>query len=572
MSFFRSPSIRLALAASRWLWLILVLAGLTAVMTVSQPFIVQRIIDAALAQQSLIPYVLPYLAVVVSVPIVQLLISSIASHSAWNATNALRHATATAIFAQPLDFFRSHGIGELSERIDADSGQLHGVFGEASARLVSTMILVISVGFTTWLIDPLVFVVMMLYLSIGITIIAWSQRDNHHDWEAERGADAALYDTIEESFASVTDIRAVGAESRLHQRLTPRIATLLHTHRTARLRSQVAQLTSTTINAVGWLLAIGIGIWRYQNGTGSIGEAVALLGYVTLLIKPIDEVRGIVQEYQQARGVISRIDELMQPIPFVDGRQTLPSGPLSVRLEQVSYRYPSSPDWVIRDLSLTIPAGTHVAIIGRTGSGKTTLGRLVSRIERAQHGSILLNNIPINDISESSLRNSVGVISQESDIFNATLRDNITCFATGYTDATISTALHDCGLGDWLKLLPDGLDTPIGDGEHALSPGEQQLLAVARIAIRQPGIIVLDEASAHVDPANEQRIATALVNLTNKRTTLTIAHRLNTVYAADLVIIMADGVVIESGVPQQLAATPGSHFATLLATNLTEVL
>lgn len=572
MSFFQSPSMRLALTASRWLWLVLVLASLTAVLTVSQPFVVQRIVDAALTEQTLTPHIMTYLVLAISIPVFQWIMTGLASHSAWNATNALRHATATAIFAQPLEFFRNHGIGELSERIDADSGQLHGIFGEASARLMSTVVLIISVGVTTWLIAPVVFAVMMLYLISGIAIIAWSQRDNHHDWEAERVADAALYDTIEESFASVADMRAVGAESRLHQRLTPRIATLLHAHRTARLRSQIAQLTSTAINAVGWVMAIGIGIWRYQSGTGTIGEAVALLGYVTLLTKPIEEIRGIVQEYQQARGVLSRINELMQPAPIADGTHTLPSGPLSARLDQVSYRYPSSPDWVIRDLSLTIPAGTHVAIIGRTGSGKTTLGRLMSRIERAQHGRIMLNNIPIESISESSLRQAVGVISQESDIFNATLRDNITCFAPGYTDDSISTALAACGLGDWLASLPEGLDTPIGDGERALSPGEQQLLAVARIAIRQPGLIVLDEASAHVDPANEQRIATALASLTSQRTTLTIAHRLNTVYAADLVIIMADGVIIESGAPTQLAATPGSHFARLLATNLAEVL
>lgn len=572
MSFFQSPSIRLALVASRWIWLVLVLAGISAILMVSQPFVVQRIIDAALTQQAFTPYVLTYLILAILVPIMQWGVTGLASHSAWSATNALRHATATAIFAQPLDFFRSHGIGELSERIDADSGQLHGIFGEASARLVSTVVLIISVGITTWLIGTVVFAVMMLYLVIGIAIITWSQRDNHHDWEAERIADAALYDIIEESFASVTDMRAVGAESRLHHRLTPRIATLLHAHRTARLRSQIAQLTSTAINAVGWLLAIGIGIWRYQSGTGTIGEAVALLGYVTLLIKPIEEIRGIVQEYQQARGVLSRIDELMQPALIADGTRTLPSGPLSVHLDQICYRYPSSPDWVIRDLSLTIPAGTHVAIIGRTGSGKTTLGRLVSRIERAQQGLITLNDMPIDTISESSMRQAVGVISQESDIFNATLRDNITCFAPGFTDDAIRTALTTCGLGDWLASLPEGLDTPIGDGERALSPGEQQLLAVARIAIRQPGLIVLDEASAHVDPANEQRIATALTSLTRQRTTLTIAHRLNTVYAADLVIIMADGVIIESGAPIQLAATPGSHFATLLATNLAEVL
>jgi ATP-binding cassette subfamily B protein len=572
MSFFQSPSMRLALTASRWLWLVLLLAGITATLTVSQPFVVQRIIDAALAQHALAPHVVTYLALAISIPLLQWIITSLASHSAWSATNTLRHATATAIFAQPLEFFRSHGIGELSERIDADSGQLHGIFGEASARLVSTVVIIISVGVTTWLIAPVVFGVMILYLIIGITIIAWSQRDNHHDWEAERIADAALYDTIEESFASVADMRAAGAESYLHQRLTPRIATLLHTHRTARLRSQTAQLTSTAINAIGWLMAIGIGIWRYQSGTGSVGEAVALLGYVTLLTKPIEEIRGIVQEYQQARGVLTRIDELMQPAPIADGTHSLASGPLSVRLDQVSYRYQSSPDWVIRDLTLTIPTGTHVAVIGRTGSGKTTLGRLVSHIERAQHGRITLNDIPIDTISESSLRQAVGVISQETDIFNATLRDNITCFAAGYTDEAISAALTACGLGDWLASLPVRLDTPIGDGERALSPGEQQLLAVARIAIRQPGLIVLDEASAHVDPANEQRIATALASLTSQRTTLTIAHRLNTVYAADLVIIMADGVIIESGAPHQLAATPGSHFATLLATNLAEVL
>lgn len=572
MSFFQSSSMRLAIRASRWLWLVLVLAGGTAILTVIQPFVVQRIIDAALTQHALVPHVVAYLALAICIPILQWIITSLASHSSWSATNALRHATATAIFAQPLEFFRSHGIGELSERIDADSGQLHGIFGEASARFVSTIFLIISVGITTWLISPMVFAVMMLYLTIGIVIIGWSQRNNHYDWEAERVADAALYDTIEESFASVTDMRAVGAESRLHQRLTPRIATLLHAHRTARLRSQIAQLTSTVINAVGWVLAIGIGIWRYQSDNGTVGEAVALLGYVTLLTKPIEEIRGIVQEYQQARGVLSRIDELMQPSPITDGTHALPSGPLSVRLDHVSYRYPSSPDWVIRNLSLTIPAGTHVAIIGRTGSGKTTLGRLVSRIERPQQGRITLNDIPIDAVSESVLRQAVGVISQETDIFNATLRDNITCFAPGYTDTSISEALTACGLGDWLVSLPEGLDTPIGDGERTLSPGEQQLLAVARIAVRQPGLIVLDEASAHVDPANEQRIAVALTSLTSQRTTITIAHRLNTVYAADLVIIMADGVIIESGAPQQLAATPGSHFATLLATNLAEVL
>jgi len=572
MQLTQSLTLRIALHRNYWFVAMIGMAASEAVLLVLKPQLTQQIIDAIIQHRDM-QWALGWFAVVaILAPLCAWGTKIIASQSGWQASNAIRTAVGQAIFQQPLAFFRSHGVGELSERIDADSGKLHGVFGSATAQLVSAVVLIVSVGYRTWHIDISVFGALMGYLVLGTALITWTQRDNHTAWEAERVADAALYDTIEENFASISDIRAVGAESFLTNRLTPRLATLLHSLRTARMQSQSAAIGSTLVNAVGWLIAIGIGVWRYQHQLGSIGDAVALLGYVTLMSQPIEHIRGIVQEFQQARGVLQRIEQLRGTDQPNDGTMPLASGPITVTLSNVSYRYPSSNDWVIRDLTLAIPAGHHVALIGRTGSGKTTLGRLISRIESAQQGDVLLNDISITQIATSALRQQVAVVSQEVDLLNATLRDNVTCFAPGYSDQQLIVALHDAGLADWYATLPAQLDTLLGDGERDLSPGEQQLLAIARVLLRQPGLVILDEASAHIDPVSEQRLSQALTVLAHQRTVITIAHRLSTVRAADMVVVLADGQIIEVGNPAILAQQPASHYAQLLATNLQEVL
>ena len=572
MQLMQSLTLRIALHRNYWFVAIIGLAASEAVLLVLKPQFTQQIIDA-ITQQRTMQWALGGFAVVaILAPLCAWGGKIIASQSGWQASNAIRNTVGQTIFQQPLEFFRRHGVGELSERIDADSGKLQGVFGSATAQFVSAVVLIVSVGYQTWQIDISVFGALMGYLVMGALLITWTQRDNHTAWEAERVADAALYDTVEENFASISDIKAVGAESFLTARLTPRLATLLDRYRTARMQSQSAAIGSTLVNATGWLIAIGIGVWRYQHQLGSIGDAVALLGYVTLMSQPIEHIRGIVQEFQQARGVLQRIDQLHGTNQPNGGTTPLASGPIAVTLSNVSYRYPSSSDWVIRDLTLALPAGSHVALIGRTGSGKTTLGRLISRIESAQQGVVALNGVAIDEIATTSLRQQVAVVSQEVDLFNATLRDNLTCFVPGYSDQHVITALHDAGLADWYATLPAQLDTLLGDGERELSPGEQQLLAIARVLLSQPGLVILDEASAHIDPVSEQRLSQALSVLVQQRTVVTIAHRLSTVRAADMVVVLADGQILEMGEPTILAQQPDSHYAKLLATNLQEVL
>lgn len=567
MEFFQSPGLRVAMQHNRWWIWVVILATIESVLAAFRPFYIQAIIDNATTRQSLTAAVIAFATVAVLVPILRWVGSIAESHSAWSATNTLRHHVGQAVFSQPLEFFRQHGVGELSERIDADSGQLYDIFASTTAHVVRTGVILLLVAYQTWQIDARICGALLGYVLVSTVVIARNQRDNHTAWEHERIADATLYDTIEESFASVTDIKAVGASAVLHQRLTPRLDTLLQAHRTARLQSQRATMVSTIINGIGWLLVVLLGVWHYQHG-GSIGQAIALIGYMALIAQPIEHVRSIIQAFQQARGVLMRIDALMQQTPAAPpAGSTLPAGALAITLSQVTFAYPDSSQAAVREVSLTIPAGAHVAIIGRTGSGKTTLVRLLSRSEYVQHGEICYHGIPLTHISEASLRQRVAVISQEVDIFNASLRDNVACFATHYSDDELVAALTACGLHDLLATLPYGLDTRIGDGERVLSPGEQQLLALARVWVRNPGVMLLDEASAHIDPLSEQRITQALFRLAQHRTVITIAHRLSTVRTADLVVVMADGAVLEHGAPALLAQQPHSHYARLIASD-----
>jgi ABC-type multidrug transport system fused ATPase/permease subunit len=494
----------------------------------------------------------------------------VAYWNAWSATNALRDAVGEHIMARPLEFFRTHGIGELSERIDADPGQLQGLLGTSSGNVARIGMLLIGISYSTWLINPWICVALLGYVAVGGALVIWSQRDNADDWEQERIADAALYDGVEENFASVTDIKAVGAAGFLAQRLVPRMMALLQTNRHARMRNERATVVSGLVTIAGWVLALAIGSWRVLTAQGTIGEAVAVLGYVALLGNPIEHLRGEVQALQQAIGALRRIDDLLA-IPL-EPAHTAVAEPtqLSIHLNNVWYRYPSSADWVIRGITLTIPAGTHVAVLGRTGSGKSTLARLISGLESSTTGQILYNDTPITSIPPAQLRRWVGVISQEVEMFNASLRDNMTCFADHYSDDDIIRTVADLQLSDWLAGFRDGLDTPLGDGERSLSPGEEQLIAFVRLQLRNPLLIILDEASAHVDPINEQRINRALGVLGHGRSTMTIAHRLSTIAQAERILVIRDGEVAEYDTPAALVAQGNSAYGQLIAQQTAE--
>ncbi len=253
------------------------------------------------------------------------------------------------------------------------------------------------------------------------------------------------------------------------------------------------------------------------------------------------------------------------------GETSFPAGALEVSFDHISFAYqPGEP--VLKDLSFQLAPGGVLGVLGRTGSGKTTLTRLLFRLYEPVSGSIKLGGMDLQSTALTALRRRIGIVTQEVQIFRASVRDNLTLFDATIPDERLIDAIQDLELGDWLHSLPSGLDTQLASGGKSLSAGEAQLLAFARIFLRDPGLVILDEASSRLDPATGQRIERAIDRLLRGRTAMVIAHRLDTVQRCGQILILEDGRISEFGQRDQLAGDPASRFAGLLRTGLEEVL
>jgi ABC-type multidrug transport system fused ATPase/permease subunit len=297
-----------------------------------------------------------------------------------------------------------------------------------------------------------------------------------------------------------------------------------------------------------------------------------IFAYTRLLFRPLEQVTRQLQELQQALAGLTRIEHLFaQRSAIADGVGNLPDGPLELNVEHVSFGYtPEEP--VLRDLCLHLPAGQVLGVLGRTGIGKTTLARLLLRLYDPDAGQLRLAGTDIRDVRLDHLRRRVGLVTQEIQLFHASVRDNLALFYPSIRDERLREVLDDLGLSTWLARLPDGLDTRLAPGGSGLSGGEAQLLAFARVFLRQPGLVILDEASSRLDPATERLMERAVDRLLDRRTGIVIAHRMSTVQRADVILVLDQDGVREYGPRAALAADAGSAFAGLLRAGTVEVL
>jgi ABC-type multidrug transport system fused ATPase/permease subunit len=284
---------------------------------------------------------------------------------------------------------------------------------------------------------------------------------------------------------------------------------------------------------------------------------------------PLNQLSGQLGTLQLATAGLRRIGELLDTHPIIaDGPgPLLATGAISVAFERVSFGYQEDKS-VLHDVSLQLPAGQVLGLLGRTGSGKTTLTRLLFRLYDPTGGAILVDGVDLRCRAVQDLRRRIGLVTQDVQLLQASVRDNLTLYDAGIADARILRALEDLGLGDWYRDLPDGLDTELDTQGIGLSAGQAQLLALTRVLLRDPGVVILDEASSRLDPATEALLVRAMSRLLQDRTAIVIAHRLSTVARADQILILQDGRVAEYGPRSVLAADPGSRFAQLLRTGL----
>jgi ATP-binding cassette subfamily B protein len=293
-----------------------------------------------------------------------------------------------------------------------------------------------------------------------------------------------------------------------------------------------------------------------------------------MLREPLEQINRQIQDLQRAAASVARVRELLgTPAAVREGPGTpLPPGALDVELDRVSFAYGDGPT-VLRDVSLRVEPGQVLGLVGRTGAGKSTVARLVARLYDPTDGVIRLGGVDLRGLRLDQLRDQVGLVTQDVQLFQGSVRDNLTFFDRAVPDARLTELLEEIGLGDWLRALPDGLDAGLGAGGAGLSAGQAQLLALGRLLLRDPGLVVLDEASSRLDPASERLVERALARLLDGRTAIVIAHRLSTLDRADVVALLEGGRVVEHGPRAALVADAGSRFAALLrAGELQEVL
>jgi len=378
-----------------------------------------------------------------------------------------------------------------------------------------------------------------------------------------------LFGFIEERLAGTEDIRSSGAERYTLGRFYGIARDRIRITTRARVLDRIPSTVNVFVSMAAFAVAFIVPALLVRRGTITVGAAFALYFYTQLLAQPLGSVSDQVEQLQQAIAGGRRVIALLHSQPTMhDGPlHSLPLGALAVRYDSVTFGYGDDPD-VLHDVTIDVPAGSVLGIVGRTGSGKSSLARLVVRLHDARQGSVLVGGADVRELDRTYLRTRIALVTQEVHVFRATVRDNVSLFDPTIDDHRVLDAIARLGLSQWFARLPDGLDTVIREGGLGMSAGEAQLLAFGRAFLRDPSVVVLDEASSRLDPASEAVLENAVATLLEGRTGIVIAHRLASLEQCDSICVLDHGRVVEYGGREALASDPNAAFGRLLRTGL----
>lgn len=508
-----------------------------------------------------------FLAVVVGAQLVSSLATYLSEDVGWTATNLLRADLALHCLRLDSSFHKTHAPGELIERVDGDTAVLSGFFSAFVIRVLGNGLLLVGILVLIAREDWRVGLALLAYTGVALATLRCARRLPARSFAAFRQASADLSGFWEEQLAGTEDIRANGAVAYALGRQDGLLRALMRHGRATMVLGRAFLSVLEALTAVGSALAFALGAYLLGAGAITIGTVFLVFYYTGLLSDRLGDITAQLNTLQSASVGLARITDLYHTRPAIrDGAgAALPPGPPALRFDDVSFGYDEG-DLALQNVSFQLSPGRVLGVLGRTGSGKTTLARLVARLYDPRAGVILLDDVDLRDLRLTDLRHHIGLVTQDVQLFGATVRDNLTLFAGGVADERILRALADLGLTAWYEGLPRGLDTEIAAG--ALSAGQAQLLALARVFLREPGLIVLDEASSRLDPATERLLEQAIDRLFEDRSAIVIAHRLATVERADDILVLNGGRAVECGPRARLAADPASHYARLLRVGL----
>ena len=558
----------LADIAKQPIWLILASLGtiLQVLLTVYIPILIGRAVDLVVlpdAAHLLPPLILQMGLVILFATLIQWLNPLIYNQMIYRYSKDLREKVIQKVHILPLSYLDRQGTGDLVSRLTTDVEQLNNglfmVFSQFFVGLLTILVTIASMARLDWMMMGMVLILTPLSLFIARFIA----KRSYHLFRMQTQARGAQTQMIEESLSQESLLQAFNAQAAFHRKFIEINGDYAGYSQEAIFYSSTVNPATRFVNALIYALVTGFGAFRILSGTSfTVGQLVTFLNYVNQYTKPFNDISSVLAELQSALACAERLYSILDQEEVKEsGKRDLQEETVkgAVQFDHVSFGY--RPDQtLIKDLSISIPPASKVAIVGPTGAGKSTLINLLMRFYDVDQGQLRLDHEAVNSYSLASYRKQFGMVLQETWLKVGTVHENI---AFGRPDASrgeVVQAAKAANADFFIQQLPDGYDTYLADAGDSLSQGQRQLLTIARVFLAVPKILILDEATSSIDTRTELLIQDAFNKLMVGRTSFVIAHRLSTIENADLILVMVDGNIVEHGNHTELMAQKGVYY------------